>query len=180
MADKPKLNILRILLSALVLCALMTGIYICYVKCTPVFSEKLEAIYPQKQDDMKNTLWLIEKIFFICPVFVLILCQALFYRTVRCDSIIKHREQAAEFAIVFLFTYAVLLPAVVAYSKRIPPVVTGDEEITLIMRTAQWFMWQLVFFLVPVLYHKVRADEKKNEANILSEKIEAEKEEAEF
>lgn len=178
MANKPKLNILRLLLCAFVLCVLMAGIYICYVKSTPIVTQKLEELNPQKQGDMNNTLWLIEKIFFICPVFVLLLCQTLFYRTQKSAPGIKHREQAWEITAVFLFTYAVLLPAVVMYSKRTPPVidpVTGDQELSLILKTAQWFMWQFIFFLVPILYHRVRADENKNDK--LPEKTEAEKEE---
>lgn len=176
MKNKQKLNILRLLLCALVLCVLMVGMYLCYTKGMDVATEKLEGLNPKKEGDMKNTLWLVEKIFFILPVFVLLLCQTLFYRAQKSAQDIKHREQAWEIIVVFLFTYTVLLPAVIIYSKQTAhaDVLFEDVEKSLILRTGQWFMWQVVFFLVPVLYHRLRADEDANKADTLREETEKE------
>ncbi len=165
-ADKKKLNILRTVICAVVLCALVWALMYGYVHGLEAVEEKLEEINPDRMDDMENTMWLIEHIMFILPVCLLLVFQLLLYSIWKeSDASALHRECFISLLVAFLFTYAILLPAVIIASKQAPVLIdeeTGKELPTLIIKTGEWFIWQFMIFLAPLLYRKVAADTVKN------------------
>ncbi len=175
-ADKRKLNILRVIICAVVLCALMWTLMYGYADGLELIGEKLEEINPDKTGDMKNTMWLIEHIMFILPVCILLIFQLIFYRIWKeRDEQVLHKECFISLLVAFLFTYAILLPAVIISSKQAPVPVdeeTGKELPTLIIKTGEWFIWQFMIFLAPLLYRKVSADNAQNLQKTEDEEIE--------
>ena len=165
-AEKKKLNILRTVICAVILCALMWSLMYGYADGLEIITEKLEEINPDKTGDMDNTLWLIEHIMFIIPVCILLVFQLVLYAIWKeRDASVLHRECFISLLVAFLFTYAILLPAVIIYSKQAPVQIdeeTGKELPTLIIKTGEWFIWQFIIFLAPLLYRKVAADTAKN------------------
>ena len=161
MSNKSKVNILRVILCAILLCALVVGTLWLFLRANDVAAEKLEELNPKKTGDMKNMLWLIEKVLYILPVCTLLIFQTLVYKMSKTKKSITHRERAWELIIAFVFTYAVLLPMVLIYSKNNPPVPdpeTGVEALSLAARSVQWFMWQILIFMPAILYHRVMAN----------------------
>ncbi len=158
-----KINIVRLLCCSLVLCMLVCGMLAFYVKGTDKVTEFCAKVNEDNGGSMANTLWLAEKIFYVLPVCVLALIQTLFYKTQKsADKKVRHSECSLEFFIAFAFTYMVLLPFVLQYSKQNPTTVdpeTGEEILSLATRTVQWFMWQFLFFLIPIIYHRSANDE---------------------
>lgn len=165
-ADKKKLNILRTVICAIILCGLMCGALWGYVKGLEIITDKLEQINPDKTGDMDNTLWLVEHIMFILPVCVLLIFQLIFYSIWKeKDVTVLHKECFISLLTAFLFTYAIMLPAVIIYSNNAPAALdemTGEELPSLWIRSAEWFIWQFMIFLAPLLYRKVAADTAKN------------------
>lgn len=168
-ADKKKLNILRTIICATLLCALVATLMYGYVKGVEAIGEKLEEINPDKTGDMKNTMWLVEHIMFILPVCILLIFQLIFYGIWKeKNAAVMHRECFISLMAVFIFTFAVMLPVVIIYSKHSPVPIdeeTGKELPTLMIKTGEWFMWQFMIFLAPLLYRKVSADTVKNLKN---------------
>ena len=162
MKNRNKVNIWWILLCSVAMCALVTCMLIVYLKGFDFFTLKLEAVDPNKTDDMTNTLWLIEKVLYVLPVCVLLAFQVVFYKLVGGKKSITHRESAWEMTVALVFTYAVLLPLVITYSKNNPPLPdpeTGEETLSIIARSMQWFMWQILIFAPAILYHGAMAKE---------------------
>lgn len=180
MLNKPKMNILRTVLCAVALCALMAVMLFLFHGVMDTVTQRLEEIDPQKDGDMKNTLWLIEKMLYIIPVCVLLICQTVIYKFAKTKKSIAYRERAWELIAAFVFTYAILLPAIFIYSNNNPPVVdaeTGEEALSLIARSVQWFVWQILIFLPAILYHRVMATSVKD-TEVQEEKEETEIEQA--
>lgn len=126
-ADKKKLNILRVMICAVILCAFMWALMYGYAEGIEILAEKLEEINPNKTGDMKNTMWLIEHIMFILPVCILLIFQLVLYLIWKeQDAQVLHRECFISLLVAFLFTYAILLPAVIIFSKQAPAQI--DEE----------------------------------------------------
>ena len=169
MSNKPKMNILRTVLCAVALCALMAAMLFLFHGVMDTVTQRLEEIDPKKDGDMKNTLWLIEKILYVLPVCVLLIFQTVFYLTQGNEyASVRYRERAWELIVAFVFTYAILLPAIVIYSNNNPPLPdaeTGEETLSLIARSVQWFVWQILIFLPAILYHRVMATGVKDEDN---------------
>ena len=162
------MNILRTVLCAVALCALMAAMLFLFHGVMDTVTQRLEEIDPQKDGDMKNTLWLIEKMLYIIPVCVLLICQTVIYKFAKTKKSIAYRERAWELIVAFVFTYAILLPAIVIYSNNNPPLPdaeTGEETLSLIARSVQWFVWQILIFLPAILYHRVMATGVKDEDN---------------
>lgn len=175
-ADKKKLNILRVMICAVVLCAFMWALMYGYAEGIEIIAEKLEEINPNKTGDMKNTMWLIEHIMFILPVCILLIFQLVLYAIWKeRDATKLHRECFISLLAAFLFTYAILLPAVIIFSKQAPAQIdeeTGKELPTLMVKTGEWFIWQFMIFLAPLLYRKVSADNTHNLQKAEDEEIE--------
>ncbi len=175
-ADKKKLNILRVIICAAVLCALMWALMYGYADGLELIGEKLDQINPDKTGDMKNAMWLIEHIMFILPVCILLIFQLVIYAIWKeREPSVLHRECFISLLVAFLFTYAILLPAVIIYSKQAPVLIdeeTGKELPTLIIKTGEWFIWQFIIFLAPLLYRKVSADNTQNLQKTEDEEIE--------
>lgn len=165
-ADKKKLNILRTLICATLLCVLVATLMYGYVDVLEAVEQKLEEIRPDRTGDMKNAMWLIEHIMFILPVCILLIFQLIFYAIWKeRDAEVLHREGFISLLAVFIFTFALMLPAVIIYSKNTPVPIdedTGKELPTLMIKTGEWFIWQFMIFLAPLLYRKVVADTAKN------------------
>lgn len=175
-ADKKKLNILRTVVCAVILCGLMAGALLGYDKGLDLMAEKLEEINPDRSDDMENTMWLIEHIMFILPVCILLVFQLVIYAIWKERNVfVLHRECFISLLAAFLFTYAIMLPAVIIYSKNAPVLIdeeTQKELPTLWIRSAEWFIWQFMIFLAPLLYRKVSADNTRNLQGTEDEQIE--------
>ena len=167
--DKKKLNILRTVICAVLLCALVMALLYAYVGGLEAVEKKLEEINPDRIGDMKNTMWLIEHIMFILPVCILLVFQLIFYTIWKeRDAAVLHKECFISLLSAFIFTFAVMLPAVIIYSKHAPVQMdeeTGKELPTLMIKTGEWFIWQFMIFLAPLLYSKVALDTAKNLEN---------------
>ena len=171
---KTKLNLSRLVLCAVVLCVLVCGLVYLYAELMDVAQEKLEMLNPKVDGDVKNFIWLVEKIAYIIPVPMLLLAQMLIYKIeIGVSKNTRHRECAWELIVAFIFAYAVLLPLIVFYSKSHPvqPGASGAEAMTQAERTIEWFMWQLVIFPVPILYHRVSVDPKEDNDEIENEVV---------
>ncbi len=175
-ADKKKLNILRIAVCAILLCALMVALMYGYEDGMDIITEKLEKIDPDKTGDMDNVLWLAEHVMFILPVCILLIFQLVLYAIWKeGDTAVLHRECFISLLVSFLFTYAILLPAVIIYSKNTPVLIdeeTGKELPTLMIKTGEWFIWQFIIFLAPLLYRRVCAESAQNLQKTEDEEIE--------
>lgn len=165
-ADKKKLNILRTVICSVLLCALAIALMHGYVNGLETVGEKLEELNPDRVDDMKNTMWLVEHVMFILPVCILLIFQLVFYAIWKeRDAAVLHGECFISLLAAFVFTFCVMLPTVIIYSKNTPVQIdeeTGKELPTLIIKSAEWFIWQFMIFLAPLLYRKVAADTAKN------------------
>lgn len=168
---REKINILRLVLCSAAMCLVLVCMLWLYVRGTDKFTEMLAEISPEK-DSMKNTLWLFEKVMYILPVCVIFSLQLCFYRSQRkrATDLCIHREGAAEGAVMYIFTFAVLLPAVYMYSKNHPEPdavnAAGDaikETLYFMSRTVQWFMWQAILLLTPLIYHSASCTKARAE-----------------
>ncbi|MBE6547877.1 MAG: hypothetical protein E7667_03230 [Ruminococcaceae bacterium] len=168
-SNKTKTDVLRLIACCIILCLLMITMFICFAGGMEKIGEKLEDIDKYRQNDMKNTVWFIRHAMMILPVILLVAISALLYSTQKDDlSYIKHKEQLIEMLVVFIFTFAVILPFVVIYTQKHPPMIdsaTGEKTLTLFARTAEWFVWQFIIFIVPLMYHRIRMQDDE----ILSE-----------
>lgn len=161
-----KQNIWRVVLCALLLCALVAGMMYFTPKLFDLATKKLENLNPQKEGDMKNMLWLIDKVLNILPVCVLcIVLTAVYTFNGRGDKV-GYCEKFVALSATALFTFLVLLPAVALYSKSHPTYTdaeTGQEVLSLAKRTAEWFMWQFLLFCPFIFYYRVKSTEEKFE-----------------
>lgn len=158
---RKKINILRLLICSAVMCLAVVCMLCLYIKGTDKINDIILKVSPE-QDSMKNTLWLFEKVMYILPVCIILPLQLCFYRTQRgvAEDICIHREGKAEGIIMYIFTFAVLLPAVYVYSKNHPEAgaVSSSgyeikETLYFMSRTVQWFMWQAILLIAPAVYH---------------------------
>ncbi len=165
MANKEKMNILRVFAMSLLLCSLVFALCVVFVGVMDVAEDKLEELNPRKTGDMDNTLWLIRHLMYIlCVPFLMLVLKLIYIKVGQ----VRYREWFWCLMAAFVFTFAILLPVAVMYSKGHPPVPdleTGEDTLSFIQKSAEWFMWQFVIFIPPMLYSKVRSDECRNVAD---------------
>lgn len=158
---RKKINVLRLLICSAVMCMATVCMLWLYIKGTDRINEIILQISPEK-DSMKNTLWLFEKVMYILPVCVILPLQVCFYRAQRgrSEGICIHREGMIEGIVMYIFTFALLLPAVYVYSENHPEAGAVNssgyeikETLYFMSRTVQWFMWQAILLISPAVYH---------------------------
>ena len=161
-----KLNMWRVVMCAVLLCALIAGMMYFSPRILDFATEKLENINPKKEEDMKNTVWLIRLLLNALPVCLLCAVMSVVYSFNKRGDYIGYREKFIVFISTALFTFLVLLPAVVCYSvlhKAYTDPETGEEILSLLQRTGEWFMWQFLIFCPFVFYYKVKFSEVTEE-----------------
>ncbi len=113
------------------------------------------------ETEAPNAIWLVKFVSYLLPVLTLIFLQYLAYAPTsskKFDPISAHREMAAETFIVLAFIYAVMLPTVIIISNSAEPELLGDGTVakTLFEKTAMWFGYQAVPYLVVGIYHRIK------------------------
>lgn len=155
------IDILRVVLCALAVCAMLAAILNWYCNDVPQVIEKL-----QEEGRMTNTIWLVRYGSVLPPVIAVAVIITLFYcKKSSCVPVRTQKEKAYISLIAAIFTFGVMLPYVIHSSQGWDlPVPEGEEDIvSLLEKTVIWFCAQVIPFLVLISYHFARAESEKRE-----------------
>ena len=108
----------------------------------------------EEKGKLDNVEWLLEYASYCLPVALAAAALAIFYAVFKDDKRIIHKEQTIASVALIAFTYAILLP-IISYNKE--PV--GEGEKTMLELSVNWFAFQIVPFLIMLLYHSSMAEE---------------------
>ena len=108
---------------------------------------------------LENVEWLVEYAAYFLPVVLVAVALSIFYSIFKDEKIIVHKEQVIVSIALIAFTYAILLP-IASYNKE--PV--GESEKTMLELSVNWFAFQIVPFLIMLLYHSSMTEEDNLEA----------------
>ena len=103
---------------------------------------------------LENVEWLVEYAAYFLPVVLVAVALSIFYSIFKDEKIIVHKEQMIVSIALIAFTYAILLP-IASYNKE--PV--GESEKTMLELSVNWFAFQIVPFLIMLLYHSSMTEE---------------------
>ena len=125
-----------------------------------------------EEGKLKNVEWLVEYAAYCLPVVPVVIVLAIFYSLFKGDKMTVHKEQTIVSVVLIAFTYAILLPIIASNKEPI-----GESEKTMLEITVNWFAFQIVPFLIMLLYHSSMAEEEVAEvAAAVSDKPEAQEE----
>ena len=170
MMDEQKILVKKNTLQVRIIKIVVFSLVLCFVMCACLawyFTKVPETLHYLEEEKRPNTQWLVQYGSVLPPVILCAILLTLFYKFGKSYiPVSTQRDKAVISGIVFLFTYAVLLPIVVSRSSAadITPPAEGEEEIkTLIERSVAWFTVQILPFLLMVSYHIFRASSEKKE-----------------
>ncbi len=153
------IRIAKIVIFSAVLCLVMALLLSIYLKTVPSKITELT-----EKGKMDNTIWLVKYGSLLPPMIVVAVILTILYKFgyVKVET---QRDKAVIIAVLLLFTYFVLLPAVCARSEGWrDPVPEGEEDVVSeIELSIGWFCAQIIPFGIMIGYHLVRASSEKKE-----------------
>ena len=157
--QKASVNIVRMLIAALLLCAVLALLFYLRVDLAEELIEKCE-----EKEGMDNMIWLIRHLSAFIPSIAMIVVLTLFYSNKEKYVPIKtQNEKLIAVLLAAIFFFAVLVP--IASSWVIPAVVVDEEvieeETTLLNIAVNWFFVQIVPFIIMLTYHYARGESEK-------------------
>lgn len=146
---KLKINSFRTAVASTIACAVMAIML-------RLQTHKVQEILAKlaEKGKLENVSWLVTYAAYCLPVVPVIIALAVFYSIYKDNKIVVHKEQTIVSIVLIAFTYAILLP-IISYNKE--PV--GDSEKTMLELSVNWFAFQIVPFLIMLLYHSSMAEE---------------------
>ena len=160
--NKP--SIVRILISAALLCAIMAIMLWSYATEMQDVFEALE-----ESGKMSNLLWLVKHIAYVVPVIVAAIALNILYSSAKWErAVASKKEKGIAVVITALFTYAVMLPYVISKTPKTPlpqDIIDkiGEVPPSLIEITRGWFFVQIVPFIILALYMFIRCEAEEKE-----------------
>ena len=103
---------------------------------------------------LENVSWLVKYAGYCLPVVPVVIVLAIFYSIFKDDKITVHKEQTIVSIALIAFTYAILLPIIASNKEPI-----GETEKTMLDIMVNWFAFQIVPFLIMLLYHSSMTEE---------------------
>ena len=165
-----KYDWLRIISTALLICALIFGLF--YLHSGKV-ADIIESL--TEEEKYPNTIWLIEFVSTALPILVIVIAMGISYSDKKSYvPVYTQKEKLLVSVIIAIFTFGVLLGYVLYQSRggETTDAETGDVIKTLWDRTYMWFFAQILPMLILITYHSMRISAEKRE---LAEAEEAEK-----
>lgn len=162
----------RVIIVAAVICVALLGLFYLRANTVEDIIAKLE-----EEGSMDNMIWFVKHFAALLPGIVMISLLSLAYGNAdKYIPVITQREKLIVIFIAAIFFFGVLAP--VASSSVIPEVIEEEEVIkeatTVFKLLVNWFLVQIVPFIIIAAYHSIKADsEKKTVA--LNEPTEASK-----
>ena len=152
-----KINWLRMLLCAAVLCIVSAACLIFYE------GRGAEIIAELAADDKKqNLLWLAENAFAIIPVLLMVAVTELFYMNKKNYVLVYTQvEKLVAFGTAAFFIYGIMLTCIRMASVEAVDPSTGTAIQTLWDKTYTWFFSQILPLLIVICYHIVRVGSEK-------------------
>ena len=151
-------SILRILVVSVLMCAVLTGIFYLYSRFIP---EALDSLH--EEGNMDNTIWAVEYFTPMLTILIVVAALYLVYKPMRRIPIsLVQTEKGYIWLVIAVFTYAVILPYVLNRSIGcFDPVPEGEQNVlSLLEKTATWFIIQIIPLMLAVAYHFTRAKAK--------------------
>ena len=170
-----KINWLRMLLCAAVLCVVSAACLIFYEGRGADIIAELAA-----DEKKQNLLWLAENAFAIIPVLLMVAVTELFYMNKKNYVLVYTQvEKLVAFGTAALFIYGIMLTCIRMASVEAIDPTTGTAIETLWDRTYTWFFSQILPLLIVICYHIVRVGSEQvilatPEAELSDEDIEDE------
>ena len=153
------LRIIKIIIISALVCIVVAAVLDAYVKLVP---EKIAEL--TEKGNMDNTIWLVTYASYLPPIIIVSVILTILYKFgyVKVES---QRDKAIIIAVLLIFTYAVMLPEVIARSEgwRNPPLEGEEDVVSLIEQTVGWFAAQIIPFALAIGYHLVKASNEKKE-----------------
>ena len=146
---KLKINSFRTASASVIACAVMAIMLRLQTHTVQEILAKLA-----EEGKLENVEWLVEYAAYCLPVVPVVIALTIFYSLFKGDKVAVHKEQTIVSVVLIAFTYAILLPIVVSNKEPI-----GESEKTMIEISVNWFAFQIVPFLIMLLYHSSMAEE---------------------
>ncbi len=157
--NSPIVRIIKIAVFTALLCWFMCTILSWYLTTIP------ETVAFLESESMPNTVWLVKYGSAVLPLIAVATVLTLLYKITGQAPFKTQVDKAVIVGCVCVFTYLVILPAVLKRSPEWWEVQMVDEvEVkTLFERSAIWFFAQIIPFLITLSYHVYRALSEKRE-----------------
>ena len=146
---KLKINSFRTASASAIACAVMAILLRFQTHTVQEILAKIE-----EEGKLDNVAWLVKYAACFLPVVPVVIALVIFYSVFKDKSTVVHKEQTIVSVVLIVFTYAILLP-IVSYNKE--PV--GESEKTMLELSVNWFAFQIVPFLIMLLYHSSMTEE---------------------
>lgn len=156
-----KIDWLRLIATALLLCAVTFGLF--YLHSGKV-AEVIEALTAEEK--YPNTIWLIEFTSSAVPILAAVILMNIMYSDKKSYvPVYTQIEKLVVSIVLVLFVFGALLGYVFYRSRggEIVDAETGEAIKTLWDKTYMWFFAQILPLLILVSYHLIRIGSEKNE-----------------